>query len=268
MKKFISLFLVIIMAFACSVGASARLVGDVNSDSRVNSIDALYILRKSVGNDDGMNENYMDVNADGKINSVDALVVLMISVGKYNGDLEVEDELITNYKAQIIDPVMTTGKFTFTTEVEVDGTARTATAMVRNNDICVETGTDGVTLRVLCLDGKTYLVFPMDMGLIKGFYAVTDQEINMQIGAPEKVTYVGSEKVNIGGVEYIRESYSHTDGTVTDYYFKDGKWMMIGNAADGEAGIQKIIDFKQGVDETYFSLKGFKEVALDQITGQ
>lgn len=267
MKRFISLFLVIVIALVCSMGASARLVGDVNSDSRVNSMDALLILRHSVGFDDGFNTKYMDINGDGRINSIDALTVLMISVGKYNGDLEVEDELITNYKAQIVDPVMATGKFTFTTEVEVEGTSRTATAMVRNNDICVETGEGGMVLRVLCLEGKTYLVFPIDMGLLKGFYAESDQEINMEIGSPENVTYVGSEKVKVSGVEYIRESYSHTDGTVTDYYFKDGKWMMIGSSADGEAGIKKIIEFKQGVDETCFSLKNFKEVNLEDITG-
>lgn len=265
MKRFISLFLVILFALTCSVGASARLVGDVNSDNKANSTDALLILRHSVGFNDGANTKYMDINGDGRINSVDALSVLMIAVGIYNGDLEVDDELVTNYKAQIIDPVIKTGKFTFITEVEADGEVRTATAMIRNNDICVETGAKGITLRVLCLEGKTYLVFPMEMGLIKGFYAENDQEINTVIGSPEKATYVGSEKVTVDGVEYIRESYSHADGSVTDYYFKDGEWKMIGSAADGEAGIQKIVDFKQGVDETCFSLKGYKEIALDQI---
>ncbi len=168
MKRFISLFLVILFALTCSVGASAQLVGDVNSDNKANSMDALLILRHSVGFNDGTNTKYMDINGDGKINSVDALSVLMIAVGIYNGDLEVDDELVTSYKTQIIDPVIKTGKFTFTTEVEADGEVRTATA-------------------------------------------------------------------------------------------------MIGSAADGEAGIQKIIDFRQGVDETCFSLKGYREIALDQI---
>lgn len=268
MKRFVSLFIVIIMMFTCSVGASARLVGDVNSDSKVNSLDALLILRKSVGFNDGANEKYMDANGDGRINSLDALTVLMIAVGSYEGDLEVEDELVTSYKAQLIDPIMKTGKFTFTTEVVADGTARTATAMIRDDDICVETGAEGITLRILCLDGKTYLVFPVNSLLTKGFYAETDQEIGAAIGSPEKVDYIGSERVKIDGVEYIRESYRHADGTVTDYYFKDGKWAMIGAAADGEAGIQKILDFKKGVDESYFSLNGYKEVAFSDITGK
>ena len=266
MKRFVSLLLVILTVLACTVSASARLVGDVNSDGRVNSMDALYILRKSVGLDDGVSEIYMDVNGDGRINSLDALTVLMISVGRYDGETEVEDGLVTSYKAQLIDPVMETGRFTFTTEVVADGTVRTATAMIRNNDICVETGTKEITMRVLCLDGKTYLVFPFNAVLYKGFYAETQQEISTALGSPEKVEYVGSEKVKVDGVEYIREGYRHADGSVTDYYFKDGKWMMIGAQTDGETEIRKIVDFRSGVDESYFSLDGYREVELEEIT--
>lgn len=268
MKRFVSLFIVIIMVFTCSVCASARLVGDVNSDSKVNSLDALLILRKSVGFNDGANEKYMDANGDGRINSLDALTVLMIAVGSYEGDLEVEDELVTSYKAQIVDPILATGEFTITTEVESEGTVVTAEIMVNGKDMCVNTASKGVTLRMLHLSGKTYLVIPMEMLLSKGIYGEVDKEMDVSIGSPAKVTYIKSERVKVDGVEYIRESYRHADGTVTDYYFKDGKWAMIGAAADGEAGIQKILDFKKGVDESYFSLNGYKEVAFSDITGK
>ena len=134
MKRFVSLFLVIIMALSLTVGASARLVGDVNSDNRVNSIDALMILRKSVGFDDGVSTAYMDVNGDGKINSLDALIV-----GSYKGELEVEDELVTSYKVQVVDPILATGEFTITTEVESEGTVVTAEIMVKGKDMCVNT---------------------------------------------------------------------------------------------------------------------------------
>ena len=267
MKRFVSLFLVIIIALSLTVGASARLVGDVNTDNKVNSIDALMILRKSVGFDDGVNTAYMDVNGDGKINSLDALIVLSISVGSYKGELEVEDELVTSYKAQIVDPILATGEFTITTEVESEGTVVTAEIMVKGKDMCVNTVSKGVTLRMLHLSGKTYLVIPMEMLLSKGIYGEVDKEMDISIGSPAKVTYIKSERVKVDGVEYIRESYRQTDGTISYYYFKDGKWVFLGSEEDGVMELRKITAFKKGVDSSYFSLTGYREADLSGLLG-
>ena len=267
MKRFASLFLVIIMVFTCSVCASARLVGDVNSDSKVNSLDALLILRKSVGFNDGANEKYMDANGDGRINSLDALTVLMIAVGSYEGDLEVEDELVTSYKAQIVDPILATGEFTITTEVESEGTVVTAEIMVNGKDMCVNTASKGVTLRMLHLSGKTYLVIPMEMLLSKGIYGEVDKEMDVSIGSPAKVTYIKSERVKVDGVEYIRESYRQTDGTISYYYFKDSKWVFLGSEEDGVMELREITAFKKGVDSSCFSLSGYREADLSGLLG-
>ena len=263
MKRFVSLFIVIIMVFTCSVCASARLVGDVNSDNKVNSIDALLILRKSVGFNDGANEKYMDANGDGRINSLDALIVLMIAVGSYEGELEVKD----SYKAQLIDPILATGEFTITTEVESEGTVVTAEIMVKGKDMCVNTVSKGVTIRMLHLSGKTYLVIPMEMLLSKGIYGEVDKDMDVNIGSPAKVTYIKSERVNVDGVEYIRESYRQTDGTVSYYYFKDGKWVFLGAEEDGVMELRRITDFKKGVDSSYFSLSGYREADLSGLLG-
>ncbi len=60
------------------------IMGDVNGDSSVNSIDALFVLKYSVGKMQLTDEqkDCADVNGDGKINSVDALLILKFSVGK------------------------------------------------------------------------------------------------------------------------------------------------------------------------------------------
>ena len=58
------------------------LIGDINSDSKINSADALLILQHSVGLTTlkGHNLTAADWNSDGKVNSSDALEVLRFSV--------------------------------------------------------------------------------------------------------------------------------------------------------------------------------------------
>ena len=82
MKKFISILTALSLAAALTVGSSAALLGDVNGDGRINSADALCVLRYSVGMSvDGFKKANADVNGDGRINSADALKILRITVG-------------------------------------------------------------------------------------------------------------------------------------------------------------------------------------------
>lgn len=57
--------------------------GDVNSDSKVNSTDALMVLQHSVQliNLTSAQKDVADMNSDTKVNSVDALRILQVSVG-------------------------------------------------------------------------------------------------------------------------------------------------------------------------------------------
>jgi len=55
--------------------------GDVNLDGKVNSNDALMVLKYTVGQKVSINKNYADLNADKKINSSDALAILKTCVG-------------------------------------------------------------------------------------------------------------------------------------------------------------------------------------------
>lgn len=86
MNKFIKTGISIAAAVAITASASAmalaaNYMGDVNDDGKVNSADALAILRYTVGIDGTeINLKKADVNSDGSINSSDALKVLRMSV--------------------------------------------------------------------------------------------------------------------------------------------------------------------------------------------
>lgn len=84
-RKLLCTLLVIGILMSSSMMAFATAIGDVNSDGKVNSTDALGILKYSVGILAlGFNESVADVNSDGRINSTDALAVLKITVGLGN----------------------------------------------------------------------------------------------------------------------------------------------------------------------------------------
>ena len=59
-----------------------RLAGDANEDGKINSRDALTIVRYTVGQGVKINLSNADVNADGKINSRDALAIVRFTVGQ------------------------------------------------------------------------------------------------------------------------------------------------------------------------------------------
>lgn len=61
---------------------NARVPGDVNEDGKINSRDALAVIRYAVGQSVSINTANADVNADGKINSRDALAIIRYAVGQ------------------------------------------------------------------------------------------------------------------------------------------------------------------------------------------
>lgn len=103
MKKIISLLLAIIlcvsvMPSAMAAGSGAVLRGDVNGDGKTNSTDALLILRKAVGFNDGECDAYRaDLNNDGAVNATDALRVLQIAVGSDNPTGYTKNEALKYY---------------------------------------------------------------------------------------------------------------------------------------------------------------------------
>ena len=93
MKKFITVLSAITLAAALTVGSSSAFLGDVDKDGSLNSVDALSILKHSVGFEvKNFDEDLADVNGDGNINSSDALTVLNVSVGISNAETILSDK--------------------------------------------------------------------------------------------------------------------------------------------------------------------------------
>lgn len=257
MKKIISAALAAVIALSLCTSACARLVGDVNGDGAANSSDALAVLQYSVGIKDKIDEKAADVNTDGSINSSDALCILQISVGSYKGPTEVEDELITSYKKDNVDPILKSGKFTLTTTVISDGNAIPTTIMVNGNDLSADMTYSGINCRMLILDGKCYLVFPK-----LRVYGTVNSVPTITIAGTAKENYEKSEYYKLDGKTYVVETYKSSDGSVRQYYFLDGVWKtLVTTAADGTVSTQRIDALKAGVTDSNFNLKGYVKVA-------
>lgn len=259
MKKTLSIILsAVIAASAFGISASARTLGDVNGDKSANSSDALKILTYSVGMENDIDKTAADVNCDGSINSSDALIVLNISVGKYEGPTTVE------YKRDVIDPILKTGKFTLSTVVDVEGTKTPSTIMMRGSDLCMSMKVSGLSVRMLILNGKAYMVMPTT----KMYFELTEDDIgNIDFGDisfnGNGETYIGSKYVKEGTKTYTVDSYKATsDGTINDYYFLNGKWVRLVTTSNDESQTQEITEFKAGVNDSYFSLAGYTKVDL------
>lgn len=269
MKKILSILLSAILAVSVlGISASARTLGDVDSDKKANAADALKILQYTVGVLDTIDESLADVNCDGTVNSADALIVLRICVGAYEGPTEVD------LKPEVIDPIMKTGKFTLTTIVDaVDKSGNSysipTTFMFNGKNKCISMvitiSGKSLNARIIFLNEKIYMAFP-EMYI---YTEITKEDLNgmdfSNMTYDEESTYVGSFYSTYNEKTYTVDSYRADDGSVTDFYFLDGKWVMMGNHSAKPEEAQKITEFKAGVDESYFSLKGLIKVDADKL---
>lgn len=257
MKKLTSLILALALAATVSaVSASARVYGDVDGNGQANSVDALQILKYSVGLSTEIDQKRADIDCNGTVNSADALAVLRASVGFYNGPTSIDN------KADIIDPILKTGKFTLSTNIDVEGTMTPVTMMINGNNLCTEMTVQGIKTRMLILNGQAYMIFPS----LRVYAKIDSSEIGSidfgDFSETDGMTFAGSKFVTEGGKTYICDSYKGADGSQSDYYFLNGKWVKMVDISGGETTTQEITDFKAGVDSSYFSLSGLKEVEL------
>ena len=73
-----------VMNVDCDVVLAIGLIGDLNLDGKIDSADALQILRYDVGKTtfDSLQKIAGNINVDGKLDSADALQILRFDVGK------------------------------------------------------------------------------------------------------------------------------------------------------------------------------------------
>lgn len=117
MKKLTAVISAISLAAALTVCSSAAMLGDVNGDGKINSADALNVLRYSVGLEvKNFDKSVADMNGDGRINSADALKILRISVGlDSTGDVTSTDEIVRSYNSALEKTYSQVKKATVTT---------------------------------------------------------------------------------------------------------------------------------------------------------
>lgn len=254
MKKIISVITALAAVLSLSITAQARLVGDVNSDNEVNSVDALEILMYSVGKSNSIDLQKADINKDGMANSADALNVLLIAVGSYDGELEVEDEtLSTSYKKDTVDPILESGEFTIKTAIVQDGKTIPSTIMIKGDDMSTDIVAEGIKCRMLILDRHCYMIFPT----MRVYAEMSGVTVPITFAGDGTDKYVNSEYITLNGKTYVCETYKSSDGSVRKYYFLDGKWKAMETTVDGTTTTYRIDGLEKGVTEANFSLNGY-----------
>ena len=254
MKKLFCVMLTLGILLTSTVTAFAATKGDVNSDGKLNSSDALAILQYSVGsNPKSFNKNVADMNNDGNINSSDALIVLKISVGLVDGNA-------TTLRDEVIASVIKDKKFTISMTVISEGEEIPTTVTMDGNNFAAALSLDGMDSKIITKGGKTYIAFDY---LGTKMYMETDDD--MGVGdfintESDNDTYVKTTTVKDGSKTYTCEEYKSTDGTVTKYYFEGKKWVRQEVIDGSTIAISKIHELKDSVDRSLFDLTGYEKL--------
>lgn len=157
-------------------------------------------------------------------------------------------------------------KFTLKTNIVSGENKIPATIAFDGEDICMDVTYSGWNMRLLMLDGKTYLIFPA----MKIYYDAGESEDTLgnfsDLGSEQ--TYVKTTKVG----DLTCEEYSSNGATIKYYFDKDENWTRWESVdEDGTATVFEVSSFTDKVDSNLFSLKGFTkldESALAKALGQ
>lgn len=177
----------------------------------------------------------------------------------------------TSLKAQVIDPVIKSKKYTLDTTIIAQDVKMPMVMCIDGKDYAatleMAMGTLKISARVFSKDGKYYLVIPMF-----GMYSEVDEETSEDISNPSgdltvSSKYVKSTKVKDGKVTYTCEEYKTSDGKTLKYYFNEKNEWKRWEVIDGEEiSVFVINSFKGSVKKSMFEVpKGLKKVDFDTL---
>ncbi|MBQ8782750.1 MAG: hypothetical protein IJZ57_03140 [Clostridia bacterium] len=177
----------------------------------------------------------------------------------------------TSLKAEVIDPIVKTKKYTLDTTIIAQDMEMPMVMCINGKDYAasldMKMGTLSISARVFSKEGKYYLVIPMF-----GMYSEVDNETSEDISSPSgdltaSSTYVKSTKVKDGKTTYTCEEYKSSDGKTIKYYFNEKNEWKRWEVIDGEdISVFVINKFSGTINKSMFEIpKGLKKVDFDAI---
>lgn len=136
-----------------------------------------------------------------------------------------------------------------------------ATVVMNGDDFALSVQYQGIPIKMIIKDNKTYIAFEYGSKM----YMETDAVIDSSELTPntEKHTYVGTSNVKEGNETYTCEEYKTESGMTVKYYFLGKKWVRY-EAVDGESvAIFKVDEFKNNADKSVFDLKGYTKFDMN-----
>ena len=161
----------------------------------------------------------------------------------------------TTLREDIIGKSFEDKKFTLSMNIVGESGEMPATIVSNGKDFALSVDYQGMPIKMIIKDGKTYIAFEMGAK----FYMETDEIIDAGEMTPnsEKHTYVGTSNVKDNGKTYVCEEYKTESGLTVKYYFLDKKWVRYEAINGDEVAIFKVNEFKNKADKSAFDLKGY-----------
>ncbi len=177
----------------------------------------------------------------------------------------------TNLKAEIIDPVIKSKKYTLDTTIIAQDMEMPMVMCINGKDYAASLdmamGALKISARVFSKEGKYYLVIPMF-----GMYSEIDDETSEDISSPSgdlttSSKYIKSTKVKDGKTTYTCEEYKTSDGKTVKFYFNEKKQWKRWEIIDGEnISVFIINSFSGTIKKSMFEIpRGLKKVDFDTL---
>ncbi len=271
MKKFIAAILALcIVAGVTIISYAESIYGDVTKDGKVNSSDALMILRYSVGIEKSIDTKLADINHDGKINSTDALLALQISIGKTPAET-VKTTTATPKKLTDIPKSLGTVKKQWNSSnasglkatglnIQI-GRVELAKSVTQTFDKTINsqiTSGKSITYKPVCSVAIIDCDTPTRLNISKGTAKDNTENIAKNVGAVIAVNGRSGYPTNVATIRSgaVYKKYEGTEGKagMLLVMYKDGTWKYVKNLDNTTAAAE----IKKGAYNTC----GFQDVTI------